>query len=132
METILKGLTYELRHIYLDDLFVIGRTFQEHLLNLQKVFQRVREAQLKLIPEMCKMFQKDLRCLRHTVSPEWVTTDPKKLQPVWECQTPKNKHEMRNFLHRCTYYKRFIFGFRQRREAFQWNQIVVAAFQTLK
>jgi hypothetical protein len=30
--------------VYLHDVIVIGRTFQEHLLNLQKVFQRFQEA----------------------------------------------------------------------------------------
>jgi hypothetical protein len=29
--------------VYLNDMIVIGRTFQEHLLNLQKIFQRFRE-----------------------------------------------------------------------------------------
>jgi hypothetical protein len=38
--TVLRGLTYESCLVYLDDVIMIGRTFQEHLLNLQEVFQR--------------------------------------------------------------------------------------------
>jgi hypothetical protein len=37
--------------MYLDDVIVIGLTFQDHLLNLRKVFLRFREAHLKLSPE---------------------------------------------------------------------------------
>jgi hypothetical protein len=37
--------------MYLDGVILIGRTFLEHLLNLRKVFQRFREACLKLNPE---------------------------------------------------------------------------------
>jgi hypothetical protein len=39
METVLRSLTYESCLVYLD-MIVIGHTFQEHLLNLRKVFQR--------------------------------------------------------------------------------------------
>jgi hypothetical protein len=48
METVLRGLTYDSCLVYLDDVIVIGRTFEEHLLNLRKVFQRFREACVKL------------------------------------------------------------------------------------
>jgi hypothetical protein len=39
MEMALRGLTYDSCLVYLDDVIVIGRTFQEHLLNMLKVFQ---------------------------------------------------------------------------------------------
>jgi hypothetical protein len=60
--------------VYLDDVIVMDRTFQEHLLSLQKVFQRSRETRLKLNPEKCQLFQKEVRYLGHIVSPEGITT----------------------------------------------------------
>jgi hypothetical protein len=50
METVLRGLTYDSCLVYLDDVIVIGSIFQEHLFNLRKVFERFREARLKLNP----------------------------------------------------------------------------------
>jgi hypothetical protein len=50
MEAVLPGLMYDSCLVYLDDVIVIGHTFQEHLLNLRKVFERLREARLKLNP----------------------------------------------------------------------------------
>jgi hypothetical protein len=41
IETILRGLNYESYLVYLDDVIVIGRTFQEHLLNLRKIDRKV-------------------------------------------------------------------------------------------
>jgi hypothetical protein len=38
MKTVLTGLTYVSRLVYLDDVIVIGGTFQERLFNLRKVF----------------------------------------------------------------------------------------------
>ncbi|GFW30421.1 retrovirus-related Pol polyprotein from transposon 17.6 [Trichonephila clavipes] len=37
METVLKGLTFEACLIYLDDVIIGGRTFEEHLQNIRKV-----------------------------------------------------------------------------------------------
>ncbi|GBN56664.1 Retrovirus-related Pol polyprotein from transposon 297, partial [Araneus ventricosus] len=41
METVLRGLTSEACLVYLDDIIIVGRTFQEHLNNIRKVFQRL-------------------------------------------------------------------------------------------
>jgi hypothetical protein len=38
METVLRGFTYDSCLVYLDDLIVIRRTFNEHLTNLPKYF----------------------------------------------------------------------------------------------
>ena len=48
MGFVLRGLTYDACLVYLDDVIVIGRTFQEQLENLRKVFQRLQEVHLKL------------------------------------------------------------------------------------
>jgi hypothetical protein len=63
IEKVLRGLAYDSCLVYLDDLIVIGRTLHEHLTNLRKVFQRFREARLKLNPEKCQLFQKEVCCL---------------------------------------------------------------------
>ena len=42
MENVLAGLTKKSCMVYIDDVLVIGRTFQEHLGNLREVFQRLR------------------------------------------------------------------------------------------
>jgi hypothetical protein len=84
METVLRGLTSDSRLVYLDDVIVIGRTFEKHLVNSRKVFQRFREARLKLNPEKCQLLQKEVRYLGHIVSPERISTDPEKLEAVRE------------------------------------------------
>lgn len=38
METVLMGLARDSCMVYIDDILVIGETFQDHVENLQKVF----------------------------------------------------------------------------------------------
>jgi hypothetical protein len=106
MESVLRGLIYDACLVYLDDIIVIGRTFQEHLDNLRKVFQRLRGAHLKMNPGKCRLFHKEVRYLGHVVSPQGVTTDPEKLEAVRCWPQPKDKHQLRSFLGLCTYYRK--------------------------
>jgi hypothetical protein len=142
MEAVLLGFTYDICLMYLDDVIIIGRIFQEHLLNLRKVYERFREARLKLYPENCQLLQKEVKYLVCVVLPERISTDPEILKALREWPTPKNKHEFRSFLGLCTYYRRFISGFaniakqltrlKEEKQDFQYTQEVEDAFQTLK
>ena len=48
METVLAGLQWDICLIYIDDVIVFGRTFEEALKNLETVLERLRIAGLKL------------------------------------------------------------------------------------
>lgn len=48
LESLLGGLTYDACLVYLDHVIDIGHAFQEQFTNVRKVFQRLREVQLKL------------------------------------------------------------------------------------
>ncbi|GBM88894.1 Retrovirus-related Pol polyprotein from transposon 17.6 [Araneus ventricosus] len=82
METVLRGQTSEDCLVYLDDFIIVGRTFEEHLNNLRKVFQRLQKANLKLSLKKCRFFQKEVAYLGHVISAEGVQTDPEKIEGV--------------------------------------------------
>lgn len=44
----------------MDDVIVFGKTFTETLFKLTKVFDRFREANLKLKPQKCYLFREEL------------------------------------------------------------------------
>ena len=48
IETVLAGLARDKCLVYLDNILVIGRSFEEHLCNLREVFGRIRKAGLYL------------------------------------------------------------------------------------
>ena len=82
MEKVLFGLTPEKCLCYLDDIIIIGRTFEEALENLQLVFQRLREANLKLKPKKCFLFQPKVTYLGHVGSESGISCDPAKIEAV--------------------------------------------------
>jgi len=98
MKSIQRGLTYNACLVYLDDIIVIGRTFQEQLGSLRKVFQRLREAYLKSNPAKCQPFRKEVQYLGHIILPSGITTDPQKLKAMKSWPRPKDKHQLRSFL----------------------------------
>ena len=54
METILVGLVRDRYVVYIDDILVVGETFEAHLENLQKIFDCLRQANLRLKPKKSK------------------------------------------------------------------------------
>ncbi|UYV64520.1 K02A2.6-like [Cordylochernes scorpioides] len=57
METVLQGIPLETCLVYLDGIIVIGKSFEEHLINLARVLQNIRGARLKLNPRKYKLFK---------------------------------------------------------------------------
>jgi hypothetical protein len=50
----------------------------------------------------------EVQYLEHTVLPEVVTKDPKKLEAIKSWPPPTDKHKLRCFLRLCMHYRRFI------------------------
>lgn len=77
----LKGLTYVCCLVYIDDTVVLGRNFEDHCQNLEKVLDRFRQANLKLKPQKCKLFQLRVKFLGHIVSRNGIEVNPEKTAP---------------------------------------------------
>ena len=90
MECILRGLTYETCLIYLDDVIIFSRNFEEHLQRLDEVFQRFRNANIKLKPSKCHFCLDQVNYLGHVVSAAGVQPDPKKISSVKDFPAPRN------------------------------------------
>ncbi|KAK4309250.1 hypothetical protein Pmani_007956 [Petrolisthes manimaculis] len=142
MEKVLEGMQWKKALVYLDDVIVFGRTFEEELGRLEEVLQRLRDANLKLSPKKCLFFQHEVPFLGHIVGKDGVRTDPLKVTAVKEWPVPTSVAEVRSFVGLCTYYRRFVKGFASvaaplhqltRKGAhFQWNEACQHAFEDLK
>ena len=60
MQLVFRGMTWREILSYLDDLNVIGKSFEDHLSNLRRSFKRIRKFGLKLKPWKCCLFQTEV------------------------------------------------------------------------
>ena len=142
MEKVLRGLSWKICLVYLDDIIVMSRTFDEHIENLAKVISCLKQADLKLHPKKCDLLKEKVSFLGHVVSADGVATDPEKLKAVLNWPVPKNVKQVRSFIGFCSYYRRYVKGFAdiacplhkltEMGQIFEFNDSCMKAFETLK
>ena len=75
METCLSDLQLNWCLIYLNDIFVFLKMPKEHLVQLRAIFQKLKEAGLKLKPSKCKLLKELLMYFRQKISERGIKTD---------------------------------------------------------
>ena len=138
----LGKLLYQCVIAYLDDLIIYSISDEQHLIDLQAVFQALREANIKLRLEKCSFGQKEVQYLGYIINGESIRPAPQKLQAVAEFEQPRNPIEVLRFLGLCNYFRRFVKNFAEtaypltqltRHDVdFKWSQEAEASFQSLK
>ena len=108
MDAIFGDEQYETLIVFLDDLLVWGKTFEEVMKKLEMVFQRLRKHGLKLKPRKCHFFAKRIKFLGHIVSEDGVSTDPSKIEAIVKYAQPETDEELNSFLGLTGYYRRFV------------------------
>ena len=111
METTLAGLSWKSCLAYLDDIIIFAKTWEEFLLRLEEVFQRLDEANLRLNPDKCDIGQNEVSYLGFRVSKDGLQPDPKLLAAIADIAPPESVAEVRRFIGMASYYRRFIPGF---------------------
>ena len=147
METLLSDLLWKKCLVYLDDVIIFGKTFDECLGNLKLVLERIISNGLKLKPKKCSLFHKSINYLGRVISTEGVKADPDKIKTVMEWSTPKCPKDVRSFLGFCSYYRDFLPGYSKisypiqclshwtpgrRKEVFPWGPEQEESFRLVK
>ena len=75
MSVVLEGLLPLRCLVYLDDVLVIGRSFEQHLENLESVLKAISDAGMKLKLAKCKFAQSAVDFLGFTISDSGLAPD---------------------------------------------------------
>ena len=81
---------------------------ETHLKHIRILFQRLREADLKLKGSKCNYFKTHVQYLGHLVSGNGIRSLPEKLESVKKMPAPTTPKEVKQFLGLVGYYRKFI------------------------
>ena len=112
MNECLVGLRDVICIPYLDDILVFSKSFEEHVENIREVLQRLKKNGIKLNPEKCNLFKKEVKYLGRIVSNEGYKVDPADSEALEKFrEKPKTVGDLRKLLGFVGYYRSFVKDF---------------------
>ena len=105
---LLAGLSFEEVVSLLDDILVYSCSFEDHMATLCWVFQKFREANLKLSPEIYNWLQQETTILGFSVSGNGIATPSDKIDKVKHFPTLHSPKDVCAFLELASYYRDYI------------------------
>ena len=110
MDSLLRGLR-KFTAVYLDDIVIFSMSWEEHLLHLRTVLQRLQEAKLTIWPKKCQFGMNLCTYLGHVVGNRGVCPETAKVLAVDAFPQPQTKKQVCAFLGLAGYYRKFIPNF---------------------
>ena len=140
MDEMLEGI--ECSTAYIDDILTASCGFNNHLRDVQRVFERLKKARLKMKPAKCKFGFKATKFLGFIVSAEGLKVDESRCEAIKNYPRPKTPRQVRKFLGFASFYRLFVKGFADRAtpltrlthktQKFIWTQQCEDAFNDLR
>lgn len=93
---------------YVDDCVVNSKTFDEHIAQLETIFQWFKDDDLKFKPRKCFFFRSQIIYLGHIVTRHGVPPDPTKVATVLQFPLPTNVKKLQSVLALTSYFRKFI------------------------
>ncbi|XP_031378344.1 uncharacterized protein LOC116193739 [Punica granatum] len=142
MVTLFHDMMHKEVEVYVDDMIAKSKEGEDHLVNLKRLFDRLKEYKLRLNPAKCTFGARSGKLLGFVVSERGIEVDPDKVKAIKELPPPSSVREVRGFLGRLNYIARFIanltdkcqplFRLLRKNAAIEWDEECQKAFDTIK
>ncbi|CAC5387692.1 unnamed protein product [Mytilus coruscus] len=99
MNEVVRDLNWKSTLVYVDDILIYSKNFEEHLCHLAALFHKLIEVNLKLKPSKCQFACKEVQYLGHIITKEGIAVDPEKTASVHSFAAPKNVKEVRMYIY---------------------------------
>ncbi len=118
MDSVLGSLQFQCALVYLDDIIVCSSSFEQHLVDLQSVFNQLSKVNCQLKLPKCHFGAQEISFLGHQVSARGVSPQPRITNAISSFSSPTtnqgkkaNVTAIRRFLAMVGFYRRFIRDF---------------------
>ena len=94
--------------VYIDDIVIYSKSYEEHITHLDKVLAAIERAGITLSPTKCHLFYGSILLLGHKVSRLGLSTHEEKVRAIMELERPKKLSDLQTFLGMVVYFSAFI------------------------
>ncbi len=110
MNYILQEYLDDFVTVYLDNIIIYSKTFEEHVEYITKILEKLREANLIIKLRKCKFFETEIPFLGYIVGRHELKSDSK-IQKIKKLLISINLTSLRLVLELFLYYRKFIKNF---------------------
>jgi hypothetical protein len=118
MNLIFHELLGNIVKVYIDDILVKSATFDSHLADLHKAFDKMHMYGLKMDPHKCAFRVSTWKFLGFIIHEHGIEVDPNQIRTIHNIRAPTSKLEMQKFLGKLNYLRRFISNLAEKVDAF--------------
>ena len=106
--TLFHDILHKEIEVYVDDMIAKSQGEDDHVVNLRKLFERLRKFQLKLNLAKCTFGATFKKLLGFVVSKRGIEIDPEKVWAIQNLPSLRTQKEVRSFMGRLNYIAQFI------------------------
>jgi hypothetical protein len=108
MQGILSPYLWLFALVYIDDIVVYSKTYEDHIDHLDRVLGAIEGAGITLSPNKCHLFYSSILLLGHKVSRLGLSTHWEKVKAILEMERPRKLSQLQTFLGMSVYFSSFI------------------------
>src|SRR4051794_31385686 len=90
MHEVLGNLIYTKVPVYLNDIIIYSKTFEQHLKDIDEVFRKLRDARLMSKESKCEFCALEIKFLEHIIGKDGRKVDLNKVKKVKNYSRPEN------------------------------------------
>ena len=141
MQRVFNHIPSERIVLYFDDVCCISQTFEEHLANLQEMFDALRRHNLKIKASKCIFGASRITFLGHQVSSNGISPPADIATKLEHWTKLQDVKDVQSFLSMCSWWRKFIKDYSTiaqplqkllQKGKFQWSDEAQCAFEKLK
>jgi len=108
MQGILSQYLWLFCLVYIDDIVVYSKSYEDHIDHLDLVLEAIEKAGITLSPSKCHLFYGSILLLGHKVSRLGLSTHLEKVKAILDLQRPRKLSQLQTFLGMVVYFSAFI------------------------
>lgn len=108
IDRVLRGLTWKQCLVYIDDVLIFSKTFEQHLRDVDEILKRFRAAGLKLKPTKCLFADDEVEYLGFKISRKGIQASTKRIESILNLDPPETNKKLYRFLCSMNYYRMLI------------------------